>query len=154
MALSDELLKLSQQPRHLEDSVEAARQRNDGRLAARKTELDAQLGQEREKLRAKVAKVKDDDQKAWADAQSSVSDAFASLRVKANAHHSRSIARRADRAADEAELDAIDAIDFAIYTIQEAEYAVLDAAIARDTADIAAGDAVLQSALAASASDK
>ena len=40
--------------------------------------------------------------------------------------------------ADDAELDAADAIDFAAYTIDEAEYAVVDAVIARaDANDIA-----------------
>ncbi|AYG03474.1 hypothetical protein [Gryllotalpicola protaetiae] len=148
MALSDELLKLSQQSKHLEDSVEATKTQNDARLAARKAELDLQLGAARDRLHAKAAQVADDEQAAWADAQKSVSDAFASLRSDASARRARSAAKRAGRAADEAEADAVDAVDFAIYAIQEAEYAVLDAAVARDLAAAKAGDAALSTAQA------
>jgi hypothetical protein len=35
----------------------------------------------------------------------------------------------------DSEWDAADAVDFAIYAIQEAEYALLQAAVDRDTAD-------------------
>ncbi|WP_426515591.1 hypothetical protein ACPPVQ_13365 [Diaminobutyricibacter sp. McL0618] len=144
MALSDELLKLSNQSRELEASIEATKERNDEKLKARKAQLDAQLTDARTKLGAKVNAAGDETAAEWADAQKSVSDAFASLRADSTARHAKWSAKRAGRAADDAEADALDSIDFAIYAIQEAEYAVLDAAIARDEADEKAADAAVK----------
>ncbi|MDQ1579092.1 MAG: hypothetical protein QOE21_1779, partial [Microbacteriaceae bacterium] len=43
MALSNQLLKLSNQSRELEQSIQATKDRNDSKLSARKAELEAQL---------------------------------------------------------------------------------------------------------------
>ncbi|MCU1403604.1 MAG: hypothetical protein JWM70_1928 [Microbacteriaceae bacterium] len=148
MALSNQLLKLSNQSRELEQSIQATKDRNDSKLSARKAELEAQLAAGRTKLSDKINAAADEDAADWADARKSVSDAFESLRSDSSARHARWSAKRAGRVADDAEADALDSIDFAIYAIQEAEYAVLDAAIARDEADEKATDSALKAAAA------
>jgi hypothetical protein len=46
--------------------------------------------------------------------------------------------KRAQRRAEGAEQDATAAIGFAVFAVEQAEYAVLDAIVARDEADTAA----------------
>jgi hypothetical protein len=135
MALSDELQKLTDQSRHLEDSIEATRAKNDSAITERKTELDAELAAARTRIGDNMIVAADDAAADWADARKAVADAFASLRADADARHAKWSAQRAGRAADDAEAAALDSIDFALYAIREAEYSVLDAAAARDEAD-------------------
>jgi hypothetical protein len=77
----------------------------------------------------------------WADLQKSVSDGFAEMKADMEARQAGRKAKRADRAADQAEYDAADAIDWAVYALEEAEYYVLAAAQARADADAAAAAA-------------
>jgi hypothetical protein len=60
---------------------------------------------------------------------------FSAMQAKREHHKAERDLRLAVRRADDAELDAADAIEFAISVLDQAEYAVVDAAIARADAD-------------------
>jgi hypothetical protein len=72
---------------------------------------------------------------SWNDLQSSWADHIAEVRQNIDAKKTELDATSAARRADIAEEDALFAIDYAHATIEEAEYAVLDAVPARMDAD-------------------
>jgi uncharacterized membrane protein len=76
----------------------------------------------------------------WKQMQTSVADGFESLRDQAEARRADRAVARAERTAENAEFDAEAAVIFAVYALQEAEYYVLAAAVARADADTAAQD--------------
>jgi hypothetical protein len=71
----------------------------------------------------------------WNDLQSSWADHIAKVRQNIDAKKAELDATSAARRADNAEEDALFAIDYAYATIEEAEYALLDAVLARMDAD-------------------
>lgn len=145
MALSDQLSKFSAQAKSLEDSASAAEKRGKEWLSERQSEVKSSLEQAQAEVAAQVQAHADEVSKGWRKLQQSVSDDFDSLRENAGKRHAEHQAKRADRAADRAEEDAEDAIAFAIYSLEQAEYYVLAAAQARLDAD----DAVLNAELKA-----
>ena len=138
MTLSEQLSKLSVQAKQLEDSANEINSANKAKVDARLAELRTSLDQAKRDIDAQVQSDSESAAAEWADFQKSVSDGFASLKADMDARQAGRKAKRADRAADQAELDAADAIDWAVYSLQEAEYYVLAAADARATADAAA----------------
>lgn len=123
MALSDLLLRLGAQAKDLEDSASALRTGDEARLTARADELRTALARIRFALGEKIEADTEVAAGRWATLQRTVSDGFETLRAEADA--------------EQAELDAEDAIEFAVHALQEAEYHVLAAVAARDIADAA-----------------
>lgn len=145
MALSDQLAKLSAQAKSLEDAAAAVSSKNRAWLAQREAEVRAALDETQSATKAAVQETKDDVAAGWHDLQQSVSDGVASIKNKADKRRTEHKAKRADRAADNAEIDAEDAIAFAVYSLEEAEYYVLAAAQARIDADEAELEAAAKS---------
>ena len=135
MALSDQLTKLAEQSRALETSAADIEAKDDAKVEARLATLQQSLdlfkAQVGDDLVADGHEAADD----WATMQKNVSDAFNSIHARAAAHRATRKAKHAENVAEDSEWDAEDAVDFAIYAIQEAEYALLQAAEDRDTAD-------------------
>jgi hypothetical protein len=71
----------------------------------------------------------------WNDTRQSVHARVAQLRAEREDHHAARDVKKAERRAEEAEQDAADAVDFALAMLDEAEYALADAALARIDAD-------------------
>lgn len=135
MALSDQLAKLSAQAKALEDSAAAAASKNRAWLAQREGEVRAAMDRTQAAARATAQETKDEVAAGWHDLQRSVSDGVATIKAAADKRRAEIKAKRADRSADNAEADAEDAITFAIYSLEQAEYYVLAAAQARVDAD-------------------
>lgn len=135
MALSDQLLRLSDQAKHLEASASAVKAKDKEKITQRKAALHTSIESARVELGNEM--IADGDQAAadWAADKKEISDGFQSLRDKRADRHAKWSAKRAERSADDAEDEALDDIDFAIYAIEEAEYALLDAVDARADAD-------------------
>jgi hypothetical protein len=133
MALSDLMLRLGSQAKDLEDSASALHTDNDAKLKARARELHESLSKIKVALSQKLQADSDDAANRWAGLQRTVSDGFETLHAEAAARVADPA--QADTAASQAELDAKDAIDFAVYALQEAEYYVLAALAARGDAD-------------------
>ena len=138
MTLSEQLSRLSVQAKHLEDSASELQSTNKAKVDARLAELRTSLDEAKRDIDAHAQADAESVAAGWADLQKSVSDGFASLKADMDARQAGRKAKRADRAADQAELDAADAIDWAVFSLQEAEYYVLAAADARAAAEAAA----------------
>jgi hypothetical protein len=135
--LSKQLQDLSDRAKRTEDVVDAARSKDRQKLAQQKADLEASIaaaGTEASATRDKLSTW-------WADTRASVDERFASRRAKVEERHLEHSLKKAQHQADDAEADAIDAVAFALYLLDEAEQAVIDAVIAREVADELAQEA-------------
>jgi hypothetical protein len=135
MALSDQLIKLGQRAKELEDSAAGARTESEAYLRARADELRASIAEAKSNLDTKVEDLPAEISNRWKTMQASVADGFESLREHAKARRADRAAARAERTAENAEFDAETTVTFAVYALQEAEYYVLAAAVAQADAD-------------------
>lgn len=135
MALSDDLSKLEVRAKEAEDRAAAAREKvrtdieadRDNARAVGEDQAKA-LRETAEEAKSGVSDWWTNVQQSWEQAVSAVRDDMADRKVEHDVH-------RAERKADRAEDDARFAIDFAYSAIVEAEYAVLDATLARKEAE-------------------
>jgi hypothetical protein len=135
MALSDELTKLAARAKEAEDHAAAARGKT-------KADLEQEVKQARESASTQADKLREsadahqnrisswwrDVERSWSKHVAAIKDDIAERRAERDLD---SATRRADNAED----DATFAINYAYAAIEEAEYAVLDAALARMEAD-------------------
>jgi hypothetical protein len=135
MALSDELAKLAARAKQAETRAAAAQKKARTELETDVSDARASASAQAEKLRetAEAGEGKVSDwwsgvQKAWSDHVDAVRADIGERKEK----HDRAEARRA---ADDAQDDAQYAIDYAYAAVEEAEYAVLNAALARMESD-------------------
>ena len=139
MALSDQLTKLAAQTREFEQNASKARMKSEADLQASVARARASAQAQGEELRKRADASKDHISSWWEDVQRSWNEHLSAVRKdveqKREAHDLRSAKKQADRADD----DAAFAIDYAYAAIIEAEYAVLDAALAHKHLDELAG---------------
>jgi hypothetical protein len=135
--LSKQLQDLSDRAKKTEDVVAAARSKDRQRLAQQKADLRASIAA----ASAEASNARDKLSTWWADTRASVDDRFAARRAKGEERHLGHDLKKAQHQADEAEADAADAVACALYLLDEAEQAVIDAVSARAVADELALDA-------------
>ena len=135
MALSDQLTKLADQTKELEASAADVAAEDAPKLEARLATLQQSIETYKGQLGDQLIEDGHDGADDWATMQRNVSDAFNSIHARAAAHRAARRAKHAENVAEDSEWDADDAVDFAIYAVQEAEYALLQAATDRETAD-------------------
>jgi hypothetical protein len=135
MDASQKLAKLSERAKEAEDH--AATARNQARADVEKSANEARAAAEAhaEELRNSAAATGAQISGSWNDMQRSWADHVAQVRENIDEKKGQLDAKRAGRRADDAEVDALIAIDYAYATVEEAEYAVLDAISARMEAD-------------------
>jgi hypothetical protein len=129
--LSVQLAELSDRAAKVEDVVSAAQGRDRQRLEAQRAALQSAI----ESGRSKAADARASAESWWAQSRDSADSWFAGIRAKNEQRQSDWDRKKADRRADEVESDAADAIDFAMYALDEAESAIIDATLARADAD-------------------
>ena len=140
MALSDQLTKLAARAKEAEDHAAAAKSKARAQLeqdvkTARES-AKSQADQLRKTAEANKGQISD----WWDGVQKSWNDFIATARQNIDEKRAEHDQNVANRAADNAEDDAAFAIDYAYGAIEEAEYAVLDATLARmDAEALAAG---------------
>jgi hypothetical protein len=135
MAASDDLTKLAARAKVAEDHVAAARDKAKAELAQDVSAAQADAQASAEGLR-QLAQANDGMVSSWwDDTQRSWNRHMAAIRDDVHAKKAEHDLDRAERRADVAEGDAAFAMDFAYAAIEEAEYAVLDAGLARLEAD-------------------
>jgi hypothetical protein len=138
MALSDELLRLSQRAKQAEDRVQAAQTQARDRLEKDVDHARHDTQTTAEKIRTSTAAAAGEAE-AWGDdMKRSWNQHLASVREKMDARKARHDAKVTELRADDANDYALFAIDLAYSAIEEAEYATLDAVLARIDADEAA----------------
>jgi hypothetical protein len=139
-ALSEQLSELSERAKRTEDLVAAARQKDRAQLEAQRAKVTGSLAAAKASADQSAANAKDKVGGWWSKTRSSVDERFAGIHAKADKRQTEHDAKRAEHHAEQSEQDASDAVEFALYVLDEAECAVIDAAIARTDADaLAAG---------------
>jgi len=130
--LSDHLADLSERSKHIENSLSAARDQNLELLAARHRALQATLARNVEHTGDEVV----DKLKApWRNARAAVERTLATVREDADERRAQKDLARAERHADHAEEEAASAVALAVVVLDQTEYAVAEAVLARAEAD-------------------
>jgi hypothetical protein len=135
MALSDQLAKLATRAKQAETRAAAAQKKArtdlETDVSAARASASAQAEKLRESADAGEGKVSD----WWSGVQKAWSDHVDAVRADIDERKDKHDRAEARRAADDAEADAQYAIDYAYAAVEEAEYAVLNAELARMESD-------------------
>lgn len=135
MALSDDLKKLADRAKDAENRTAEANEKAKAELEADRDAARAAGEEQAKELRAVAEKGDEQISDAWKEMQISWNNATATLRQNIQNRKAEHDLHKAQQRADWAEDDAKFAIDFAYSAIGEAEYAVLDATLARKEAE-------------------
>ncbi|HEY6378504.1 MAG TPA: hypothetical protein VI316_04910, partial [Candidatus Dormibacteraeota bacterium] len=109
----------------------AARNETHEQVDARIAKVKADAQRRREEAKAQGAKAEDDLTRHWQSLQAGVRDHLEQIRSAIDERRDDHDAKVALRRADRADNNAADAIEFALYAIDEAEQSVLEAIDAR-----------------------
>ena len=139
MAVSDQLRRLANRAEEAEKNAAAARDKAKADLEQDRENSRAVAQQEAAQLREAADAGQGKISEQWNDVQRSWNAHIAKLQEKVETKKAEINLDMAQRDADHAEADAAYAIDFAYAAIGEAEYAVLDAVVARKEADEMSG---------------
>jgi hypothetical protein len=133
--LSDQLTELAARAKQAEDFVNGARSKNRAYLDSQRETLKASIDGSKAKVAAGATAAQAEAESWWGGTRSAIEDRFASLRAEHDEHRAERDLKKAENRADDAEQDAEYAVDFAISMLDQAEYLVADAVIARAEAD-------------------
>jgi hypothetical protein len=134
-SLSESFAELSVRAKQAEDHMTAARDATHDQLEARAAEARKAVQRRREEVKAHGAEVQGELSSHWAKLRAQVQEQLTMMRDKIDEARDDHQAKAAERRAERLELNALDASDFAVYALDEAEAAALEAADARAIAD-------------------
>ena len=135
MALSDDLTNLAARAKEAEDHAAAAQTKTKADLEADVENARAVAQTEADRLSESADANRDRFSAWWHDVQRSWSEHVTAVKENIADRRAEHDVDRANKSAENAEDDAAFAIQYAIAAIEEAEYAVLDASLARMNAD-------------------
>ena len=135
MALSDQLTDLAGRTKRLEEAARAAEARNRATLEQEREQLHPAMEKEAEDLQSSAAATRTEASSMWAETTAHIEQRRAKLRAELDQRRAERKLEKAKRNADNAEDCAAGMVSLAAYVIDAAEYAVVDAAIARGEAD-------------------
>jgi hypothetical protein len=133
--LSEQLNELADRVKKSEDFVSAAQAKNRAFLDDQRETLKTSIDNGKAQMKADAAADADQTRSWWNDTRQSIDARIAELRAERDDHRAAHTLKRAERHAEDAEQDAAYAVDFAVAMLDEAEYAVADAVLARLDAD-------------------
>jgi hypothetical protein len=133
--ISEQLTDLSARAKQAEIAGMAARDQAAEKVEQREASIKAAATQRKANARQQGMEVRDNVSSAWSGIQNKVQSDVDDLRAKIDYKKYEHDRTNATKAADDAESSAMLAIDFAFDAIDYAETAVLDAALARETAN-------------------
>jgi hypothetical protein len=132
---SELLSELARTAKEAEESAAAARAKNRAALEARRDAIVTSIDQSK----AEVAGNAEEAKSKWGQMQSTLhknfADKRAEIKAELDAQRASRDAKRAVRRADNAESEAVLAVGLALDAIENAEYEVIDAVLARAEAD-------------------
>jgi len=135
MALSDQLTDLAARTKKLEDAAAANRAKNRAQLKQEREERNARMEAQAQKIQSSFDKAQADAQAWWTDTTKRFEQRRAEVRTKMDQQKAERKLDRVQHNADDWEKYAADMVSWAAYAVDAAEYAVIDAAIARKEAD-------------------
>lgn len=133
--LSEQLQDLAQRVKKIEDSASAVRKKDHAELERRLNQLNSDIKATGQKIETSAADAKENVRSGWADIKRRIDERLTDARAKLQERKAERDVNKAERRAQAAEDDAADAIAFAVYLLDQAEYAVVDAALARAAAE-------------------
>ena len=133
--LSQSLQELAARVKVLEDSATATFQADRAELEKRRHEIDDAIKTEVGEFDSAVRDAAQAGRTWWNDTQTSMRRPVDEVRARVENRKSEHELHKALRAAEAAEADAAAAIEVADYFLDVAEYAIIDAALARMAAD-------------------
>ena len=135
MSASDKLAKLAERAELAEEHATEARNKTKGEVERSAEDVRVKAQARAEKLHETAAQSEAHLSASWNDLQKQWGAHIIKIRQDIDTKKTKIDAKRAENRAEDAEDDALFAIDYAYATIEEAEYAVLDAIVARMEAD-------------------
>ena len=135
MALSDQLTDLAARTKRLESTAADTRAKNRAKLEQDREKLHTQVTDEANQIQKSAGEARSSADAWWANVAAQIEMRRADLRSKIDERRAERQVDKAKRNADDAEDYAEDMTAVAAYTVDAAEYAVVDAAIARAEAD-------------------
>jgi hypothetical protein len=135
MAVSDQLTSLAARTKLLEDRAAAAQTKSKSTLEQDVKAARESAGEQADGLRQRAEISQGLISSRWDNMQRSWNKHVADIRQDINDKRAAHDLKKAQQNADQADADAEFAIDFAYGAVEEAEYAVLDATLARMEAD-------------------
>jgi hypothetical protein len=133
--LSESLTDLAARVKRVEDSAAAVREKNRAALQARREELDAVIEREANEFEKTMTEAREAAQTWWSDTKNAIERQIAAMRTDFQKRQAELKEKNAERAARDAEADAVAAITLAAYGLDAAEWAVVRAELARGEAD-------------------
>ena len=133
--LSAALLDLASRVKRLEDSAAAVEEKNRAKLQARREELEAAIDDSHIELAAAATQAKESTRSKWSQVKTAIEGQVSDMRADFAKWQAEIKEDRAERAAEDAEYDAVVAVNLAAYCLDAAEWAVVQAELARREAD-------------------
>jgi hypothetical protein len=133
--LSQSLEEMAGRVKELEDSAVAAFEADRATLEKRAHEIEEEIKTGVGEFESALNQAAEDGRTWWNDTKASMRRPFDELRARVDKRQSEHEVHRAERHAAAAEEDAAAAVGLAAYFLNVAEYAVIDAALARMAAD-------------------
>jgi hypothetical protein len=137
--LSESLTDLAGRVKKLEDSAAAVQEKNRAALQARRGELEAAIEREKGELEQATSQAKEGVRSWWSDVKGSIERQIAEMRTDIEHWEAGRKEKNAERAAENAEEDAVVAVTLAAYCLDAAEWAAVRAELARGEVDELAG---------------
>jgi hypothetical protein len=134
-SLSHSLEEFAARVKVLEDSATAAFEADRTELEKRRHEIDDAINTDASEFDSAVREAAQAGRTWWNETKTSMKRPLDEVRARVETRQSEHELHRALRAADAAEEDAAAAIEVAAYFLNVAEYAIIDAALARMAAD-------------------
>jgi hypothetical protein len=133
--LSAALLDLASRVKRVEDSAASVEAKNRAKLQARRGELEAAIDESQIELAAAATQAKESANGKWSKVKNSIEGRVDDMRSDFAKWQVEVKEDRAERAAEDAEYDAVVAVNLAAYCLDAAEWAVVQAELARGEAD-------------------
>ena len=133
--LSVALLDLASRVKRVEDSAAAVEANNRAKLQARREELEAAIDESRIELAAAATQTTESARTKWSQAKTLIDGQVNDMRADFAKWQAEIKEDRAEQAAENAEYDAVVAVNLAAYCLDAAEWAVVQAELARGEAD-------------------
>lgn len=135
MALSDQLMDLANRTARLEDAAEAAREQDRQKLESERKKLDSSIQTQTQKMQEAGKQAGMQVSGWWADTTARMEEQRAGLRAKIQQRQAEHKVEQAQRNADDAEAYATTLMEMAGYVTDAAEYAAVEAVLARAEAN-------------------
>ena len=133
--LSAALLDLASRVNRVEDSAAAVEAKNHLKLQARREELEAAIDESHVELAGAATQAKESTRSKWSQVKTAIEGQVSDMRADFAKWQAEIKEDRAERAAEDAEYDAVVAVNLAAYCLDAAEWAVVQAELARGGAD-------------------